>query len=102
MREILEFSQQNDLPWWHGAVWALGLGVCELARAIAFAASWGVATRYYSDSLGWSYLLKFMIKRTAIRLRSAVMTAVYKKIMQLPNLGDKSIGEVLTYNEINL
>ena len=38
--------------------------------------------------------INFLNSRTGVRLRSALMTMVYKKIMKLSSLGDKSIGEV--------
>ena len=62
--------------WWHGALWAAGMAGCELMRVVLFGVSWGVAYR------------------TGTRLRSAVMTMVYKKVIRLTTLGDKSIGEV--------
>ncbi|XP_046462037.1 ATP-binding cassette sub-family C member 5-like isoform X1 [Daphnia pulex] len=77
MTQLLRFCQDEEAPWWHGAFWAVGMAVSEMIRILLFGASWGV-----------SY-------RTGIRLRSAVTTMLFKKVMRLSSLGDKSIGEVI-------
>lgn len=81
MSRLLRFCQERDEIWWHGALWAAGMAGCELMRVLLFGVSWGVAYR------------------TGTRLRSAVMTMVYKKVIRLTTLGDKSIGEV-HYNNL--
>ncbi|XP_057372866.1 ATP-binding cassette sub-family C member 5-like [Daphnia carinata] len=77
MAQLLRFCQDEEAPWWHGALWASGIAICEMIRVLLFGASWGI-----------SY-------RTGIRLKSAVTTMLFKKVMRLSSLGDKSIGEVI-------
>lgn len=76
MSRLLQFCQERDAIWWHGALWAAGMAGCELMRVLLFGVSWGIAYR------------------TGTRLRSAVMAMLYKKVIRLTTLGDKSIGEV--------
>ncbi|EFX63846.1 ABC protein, subfamily ABCC, partial [Daphnia pulex] len=61
----------------HGAILAAGMAGSELMRVLLFGMSWAIAYR------------------TGSRLRSAVMALLYKKVIRLPTLGDKSIGEVM-------
>ncbi|KAK4005312.1 hypothetical protein OUZ56_007029 [Daphnia magna] len=77
MAQLLRFSQDQEAPWWHGALWASGIAISEMIRVLLFGASWGI-----------SY-------RTGIRLKSAVTTMLFKKVMRLSSLGDTSIGEVI-------
>jgi len=77
MRKLLEFCEDDNPIWWQGVIWAIGFALVELLRVIFFAAAWGT-----------SY-------RTGIRLRSGLITMLYKKVMRLSNLGDKSIGELI-------
>lgn len=83
MSRLVQFCQDNDKIWWHGALWAAGMAGCELTRVLLFGVSWGIAYR------------------TGTRLRSAVMTMLYKKVIRLSTLGDKSIGEVNLYPVIS-
>ena len=76
MSRLLKFCQDHDQVWWHGAVWAVGMVWSELMRVLLYGVAWGIAYR------------------TGLRLRSAVMTMLYKKVIRLSTLGDKSIGEV--------
>lgn len=76
MSRLIQFCQDHDKVWWHGALWAAGMAGSELTRVLLFGVSWGIAYR------------------TGTRLRSAVMTMLYKKVIRLSTLGDKSIGEV--------
>jgi hypothetical protein len=76
MTRLLRFCQDNDSVWWHGALWAAGMAVSEFMRVVLLSISGGVAYR------------------TGTRLRSAVMTLVYKKVIRLTTLDDKSIGNV--------
>nr|QST14989.1 ABCC5 protein [Diaphanosoma celebensis] len=77
MRWLLKFCEDAEGIWWHGALYALGLSLVELIRVVCFGVTWGI-----------SY-------RTGVRLRSALITMIYKKIMKLSSLGDKSIGELI-------
>jgi ATP-binding cassette subfamily C (CFTR/MRP) protein 5 len=76
MRRLVQFVQDNDKVWWHGAILAAGMAGSELMRVLLFGMSWAIAYR------------------TGSRLRSAVMALLYKKVIRLSTLGDKSIGEV--------
>ena len=99
MGNLLKFCADEEAPWWHGALWALALVVSETIRVLLFGASWGISYRYAiqiistqsSSSTGIAFSFNF---RTGIRLRSGVMTMVFKKVMRLSSLGDKSIGQV--------
>lgn len=77
MRKLLEFCEEENPLWWNGVIYAIGFALMELCRVMFFAVAWGT-----------SY-------RTGIRLRSGLMTMLYRKVMRLPNLGDKSIGELI-------
>lgn len=46
MRRLLEFCEDQDAVWWHGALWALGMAGSELIRVLFFGMMWGVAYRY--------------------------------------------------------
>jgi hypothetical protein len=83
MRRVIQFVQDNDKVWWHGAIWAAGMAGSELMRVLLFGVSWAIAYR------------------TGSRLRSAVMALLYKKVIRLSTLGDKSIGEVNYLNKKN-
>ncbi|XP_043243521.1 multidrug resistance-associated protein 5-like isoform X2 [Amphibalanus amphitrite] len=77
MRRLLEFAQDEDAPLEEGIWWTVGLIACEVLRVLFFTALWGI-----------NY-------RTGIRLRSACLTVLYRKLMKLPSLGDKSVGQVV-------
>ncbi|KAI9560845.1 ABC protein [Daphnia sinensis] len=77
MSRLVQFCQDHDKVWWHGALWAAGMAGSELTRVLLFGVAWGIAYR------------------TGTRLRSAVMTMLYKKVIRLSTLGDKSIGEMI-------
>ncbi|XP_046652903.1 ATP-binding cassette sub-family C member 5-like [Daphnia pulicaria] len=77
MRRLVQFVQDNDKVWWHGAILAAGMAGSELMRVLLFGMSWAIAYR------------------TGSRLRSAVMALLYKKVIRLSTLGDKSIGEMI-------
>jgi len=76
MIRLLQFCQDNDNVWWHGALWATGMALSEFMRVVLLSISGGVAYR------------------TGTRLRSAVVTLLYKKVIRLTTLGDQSIGKV--------
>ncbi|KAK7069829.1 Multidrug resistance-associated protein 5 [Halocaridina rubra] len=67
----------NDEPILIGLAWAFGLIFSEFVRIIMFGLVWSI-----------NY-------RTGIRLRAACLGLIYKKLMRLSNLGNKSIGEVI-------
>lgn len=45
MRRLIEFCQDEEALWWHGALWAVGLAGSELLRVLTFGLTWGVAYR---------------------------------------------------------
>ncbi|XP_068230786.1 ATP-binding cassette sub-family C member 5-like [Palaemon carinicauda] len=60
-----------------GLIWTVGLVLSEFVRILMFGLVWSV-----------NY-------RTGIRLRSACLGLIYKKLMRMSTLGNKSIGEFL-------
>nr|CAD7442232.1 unnamed protein product [Timema bartmani] len=77
MRELLQYTENEDSSTQDGVKWALLLTLSEFLRAIFF--SWNWALNY----------------RTAVRLRSACLAMLYRKVIRLHSLGDKSIGELI-------
>jgi len=77
MQKLLEFCEREDGSWEEGAMWAVALAVSELMRTLFFCMCWSI-----------SY-------RTATRLRAACLGMVYRKILALQTLGNKSAGEVV-------
>nr|CAD7428537.1 unnamed protein product [Timema monikensis] len=77
MRELLQYTENEDSSTQDGVKWAFLLTLSEFLRAIFF--SWNWALNY----------------RTAVRLRSACLAMLYRKVIRLNSLGDKSIGELI-------
>jgi len=77
MRWLLEFAESPDAPSSEGFKWAILLGITELSRIAFYAAAWAVSCR------------------TAIRLRAACLTMLYRKILRVHTLGDKTIGQLV-------
>ncbi|KAG8324227.1 Multidrug resistance-associated protein 5 [Homalodisca vitripennis] len=77
MRWLLEFAESPDAPASDGIKWALCLGVAELLRVVFYAGAWSISSR------------------TAIRLRAACLTMLYRKVIRVHSLGDKTIGELV-------
>ncbi|XP_076846892.1 ATP-binding cassette sub-family C member 5 isoform X2 [Brachyhypopomus gauderio] len=77
VRRLLEYTERGepDLP--YGLVLVLGLLATELVRSWSLALTW--ALNY----------------RTATRLRGAILTMVFHKVLRLRGLRDKSIGELI-------
>ncbi|XP_042864040.1 multidrug resistance-associated protein 5-like isoform X6 [Penaeus japonicus] len=67
----------TDEPVTTGIIWTAGLILSEFVRIIIFGVVWSI-----------SY-------RTGVRLRAACLGLVYKKLMRMSSLGNKSIGEVI-------
>ncbi|XP_011878652.1 PREDICTED: multidrug resistance-associated protein 5-like isoform X1 [Vollenhovia emeryi] len=78
MRKILEHVQSPEENFWDGFKWVVLLTVCDSLRAFFFTWTWN------------------MNYKTGLRLKSACTTLLYKKIMRLNSLGNKSIGEVIS------
>ncbi|XP_071550882.1 ATP-binding cassette sub-family C member 5-like isoform X3 [Panulirus ornatus] len=67
----------TDEPLITGVVWSVGLLATEFTRIILFCLVWCI-----------NY-------RNGIRLRAACLGLMYRKLMRMSNLGNKSIGEVI-------
>lgn len=76
MKKVLEHVQSPEEGTWIGIKWALLLTCCDLLRIVFFNWTWNTNIR------------------TALRLKSACTTLLYKKIIRLNSLGNKSTGEV--------
>lgn len=76
MRKVLEYIQETEDSSINGIKWAFLLILCEVAR-LTF--------------INWSWTLNIT---TARRLKSACLAFLYKKIIGLNSLGNKSTGEV--------
>ncbi|MBN3298523.1 MRP5 protein, partial [Amia calva] len=77
VKRLLEYTQQSqpDLP--YGLLLVLGLLTTEVVRSWSLALTW--ALNY----------------RTGTRLRGAILTMVFNKILRLKNIKDKSMGELI-------
>ncbi|XP_050485106.1 ATP-binding cassette sub-family C member 5-like isoform X2 [Bombus huntii] len=76
MKKVLEHVQSPEEGTWIGIKWALLLTCCDLLRIVFFNWTWNTNIR------------------TALRLKSACTTLLYKKIIRLNSLGNKSTGEI--------
>uniref|UniRef100_A0A1B6DRZ0 ABC transmembrane type-1 domain-containing protein n=1 Tax=Clastoptera arizonana TaxID=38151 RepID=A0A1B6DRZ0_9HEMI len=77
MRRLIEYAESSNVRTMDGVIWALCLGLTEVTRVICYATLWAVSFR------------------TASRLRSACLAMLYRKVLRLHSLGDKSIGEII-------
>ncbi|KAJ1118458.1 hypothetical protein NDU88_006649, partial [Pleurodeles waltl] len=77
IRKLLEYSQALESDILHGLIITLGIIVVELIRSWSFALNW--ALNY----------------RTGARLKGAVLTLAFKKILKLKNCKDLSVGELI-------
>lgn len=77
MRNLLAYLEEPNANQTIGIIWALALTGAEILRVMFFAI-------YYSLSY-----------RTALRLRSACLTMVFKKVLRLNSARNTSTGEVL-------
>ncbi|XP_033230959.1 multidrug resistance-associated protein 5-like isoform X3 [Belonocnema kinseyi] len=77
MRKVLEYIQETEDSSLYGIKWAFLLILCELGR-LTF--------------INWSWTLNIT---TARRLKSACLALLYKKIIGLNSLGNKSTGELI-------
>lgn len=76
MKRLLDYSQQEDSDPVYGLLLVLGLLAMELMRSWSLALTW--ALNY----------------RTGCRLRGAVLSMAFEKILQLRSVKDKSVGQV--------
>ncbi|XP_069692470.1 ATP-binding cassette sub-family C member 5-like isoform X3 [Periplaneta americana] len=77
MRKLLQYAEDEEADTMTGVTWAVCLTLAEFLRTVFFA---------------WNWALNY---RTAVRLRSACLAMLYRKIIRLSNLGEKSIGELI-------
>ncbi|OAD53879.1 Multidrug resistance-associated protein 5, partial [Eufriesea mexicana] len=77
MKNVLEYVQSPEEDIWTGIKWALLLICCDLLRVIFFNWTWNTNIR------------------TALRLKSACTTLLYKKIIRLNSLGNISTGKLI-------
>ncbi|GAB1862709.1 Sodium leak channel non-selective protein [Camponotus japonicus] len=77
MRKILEHVQSSEEDFWDGLKWVLLLMLCDSLRAFFFTWTWN------------------MNYKTGLRLKSACVALLYRKIIRLNSLGNKSTGEVI-------
>ncbi|XP_076642871.1 ATP-binding cassette sub-family C member 5-like isoform X2 [Halictus rubicundus] len=77
MKKLLEHIESPETNYWEGIKWALLLTCCDLLRMVFFTWTWNTNIR------------------TALRLKSACSTLLYKKIIRLNSLGNKSTGELI-------
>ncbi|KAG2463188.1 MRP5 protein, partial [Polypterus senegalus] len=77
VKRLLEYLQQSQSNLPYGLVLVLGLFMTEVIRSWSLALTW--ALNY----------------RTGTRLRGAVLTMAFQKILKLKNIKDKSVGELI-------
>ncbi|XP_021928372.1 multidrug resistance-associated protein 5-like isoform X2 [Zootermopsis nevadensis] len=77
MRKLLQYAEDENGDMMEGVTWAVCLTLSEFLRTIFFS---------------WSWALNY---RTAIRLRSACLAILYRKVIRLNSLGGKSVGELI-------
>ncbi|XP_020289981.1 multidrug resistance-associated protein 5-like isoform X2 [Pseudomyrmex gracilis] len=77
MRKILDHVESPEENFWDGMKWVLLLTLCDSLRAFFFTWTWN------------------MNYKTGLRLKAACTALLYKKIIRLNNLGNKSTGEVI-------
>ncbi|CAL1686668.1 unnamed protein product [Lasius platythorax] len=77
MRKILQHVESSEEGFWDGFKWVLLLMLCDSLRAFFFTWTWN------------------MNYKTGLRLKSACTALLYKKIIRLNSLGNKSTGEVI-------
>ncbi|XP_046891464.1 multidrug resistance-associated protein 5 [Hypomesus transpacificus] len=77
VKRLLEYTQQAETNLPYGLVLVLGLLATELVRSWSLALTW--ALNY----------------RTGTRLRGAILTMAFHKILRLRNIRDKSMGQLI-------
>lgn len=76
VKHLLEYSQGTDSNLKYSLLLVLGLLLTEIVRSWSLALTW--ALNY----------------RTGVRLRGAILTMAFKKILKLKSIKEKSVGEV--------
>lgn len=76
VKHLLEYTQATESNLQYSLLLVVGLFLIEVVRSWSLAMTW--ALNY----------------RTSIRLRGAILTMAFKKILKLKNIKEKSLGEV--------
>lgn len=76
MKHLLEYTQGDESNLQYSLLLVFGLLMTEIVRSWSLALTW--ALNY----------------RTGVRLRGAILTMAFKKILRLKNIKEKSLGEV--------
>lgn len=76
VKHLLEYTQDTESNLQYSLLLVLGLLLTETVRSWSLALTW--ALNY----------------RTGVRLRGAILTMAFKKILKLKNIKEKSVGEV--------
>ncbi|XP_032080907.1 multidrug resistance-associated protein 5 isoform X2 [Thamnophis elegans] len=77
VKHLLEYTQKMEPNLRYSLLLVLGLLITEVVRSWSLALTW--ALNY----------------RTGVRLRGAILTMVFKKILRLKNIKEKSLGELI-------
>uniref|UniRef100_A0A2K6SMP8 ATP binding cassette subfamily C member 5 n=1 Tax=Saimiri boliviensis boliviensis TaxID=39432 RepID=A0A2K6SMP8_SAIBB len=77
VKHLLEYTQATESNLQHSLLLVLGLLLTEIVRSWSLALTW--ALNY----------------RTGVRLRGAILTMAFKKILKLKNIKEKSLGELI-------
>ncbi|XP_006884122.1 PREDICTED: multidrug resistance-associated protein 5 isoform X2 [Elephantulus edwardii] len=77
VKHLLEYTQAAESKLWYSLLLVLGLLLTEIVRSWSLALTW--ALNY----------------RTGVRLRGAILTMAFKKILKLKNIKEKSLGELI-------
>ncbi|XP_036099659.1 multidrug resistance-associated protein 5 isoform X5 [Molossus molossus] len=77
VKHLLEYSQGTDSNLQYSLLLVLGLLLTEIVRSWSLALTW--ALNY----------------RTGVRLRGAILTMAFKKILKLKSIKEKSVGELI-------
>ncbi|KAM6443796.1 ATP-binding cassette sub-family C member 5 isoform 1-T2 [Liasis olivaceus] len=77
VKHLLEYTQQTEPNLQYSLLLILGLLMTEIVRSWSLALTW--ALNY----------------RTGVRLRGAILTMAFKKILRLKNIKEKSLGELI-------
>ncbi|KAM3834514.1 ATP-binding cassette sub-family C member 5 isoform 3-T3 [Vipera latastei] len=77
VKHLLEYTQQTEPNLQYSLLLIFGLLITEIVRSWSLALTW--ALNY----------------RTGVRLRGAILTMAFKKILRLKNIKEKSLGELI-------
>ncbi|XP_065413698.1 ATP-binding cassette sub-family C member 5 isoform X4 [Chrysemys picta bellii] len=77
VKHLLEYTQQSESNLQYSLLLVFGILMTEIVRSWSLALTW--ALNY----------------RTGVRLRGAILTMAFKKILKLKNIKDKSLGELI-------